>query len=95
MIKEYTIYKLINKITDELYIGVTGQKNIKKRLYNNVSKLKLNYTRKLHINMRKYGSKNFTIEPIIKLKTNSTTARAVESYIISSFGIDNLLNENK
>jgi group I intron endonuclease len=69
------IYKIINLITNEFYIGMTEQK-IEKRLKDHVSLAKhcKFYKKKktyLHNSILKYGEKNFEINLLEKVDTNN------------------------
>ena len=63
MNKKLEVYKIVNKINNKLYVGITNQ-GINMRFRHHVYEAKTNSLFPLHMAMRKYGEDNFEVSLI-------------------------------
>jgi group I intron endonuclease len=81
--KEYKVYKITNRITNDCYIGVTSI-SLKERLRMHKQKSRYNMPGKLFDAMRKYGIDNFTIE-LLEIFNNLSNGQDAEAKYIKKF----------
>ena len=87
----YTIYKIVNKINNKLYIGFTG-KNPNKRLIEHKSAVNTGSDYALHEAMRKYGLDNFEFEVIYQSLDKNFTLNVMEPHFIEKY--NSFINQN-
>lgn len=88
------VYKIINKVNNKIYIGITKYQNPKMRFYKHLAEYKTssNYSKRpLYEAMKKYGVSNFEFHIIEKIKNSELSKREIYwiNYYKSYIGFDN------
>lgn len=79
---EIKIYKITNSCNEKIYIGQTTRE-LKKRMYDHITKANAGIQRKFHLAIAELGKDNFKIEQIA-IATNRETADKLETFFITS-----------
>ena len=79
---EIKIYKITNSCNEKIYIGQTTRE-LKKRMYDHITKANAGIKRKFHLAIAELGKDNFKIEQIA-IATNRETADKLETFFITS-----------
>lgn len=82
---DYIIYKLINKINNKFYIGITSE-TLNHRWKGHCRKARFGSTSNLHQAIRKYGEENWSKEILFEFKTTDKKyAYSVEQEFINKY----------